>query len=106
MPDMPDRGDAGYVVDLLWEVGPTMSGGMGEGPLTHGELYAYQQNTGIQLSEWEATTLRRLSLEYMNESHRATKRDCPAPWQSEEYEDAMRVAVGNDLESQMLNLMG
>jgi hypothetical protein len=77
---MPDRGNAGYLLEYLWDVGPTMSGSMGEGPLTHSELQAYQANTGLELTCWEAETLRRLSMEYMNQSQLATKRDCLPPW--------------------------
>jgi hypothetical protein len=76
-PDMPDAGDASYLLGHFWQVGPTV----GDGAITSAELRDYQANMGIQLSPWECNTLRRLSIEYMNESQRATKRDCKAPWQ-------------------------
>jgi hypothetical protein len=57
-----------------------MSGAMGAGPLTHGEIDAYQRNNGIVLTPGEIKTLRRLSIEYLNEQSKATDRFCPAPW--------------------------
>lgn len=73
---MPDIGNAGYLVGHLWKAGPTL----GDSAITNGELRHYQDNEGISLSPWECSTLRRLSIEYLNESHRATKRDCPPPF--------------------------
>lgn len=75
-PDMPHAGDAEYLLAHFWQVGPTM----GEGAITSGELRDYQSNMGIRLTPWECSTLRRLSVEYLGESHRATKRDCPPPF--------------------------
>lgn len=78
-PGMPSC-DAPHLVAWLFEIGPTLPAGMGEGPLTHGELQSWQLNTGIALQSWETRLLRRLSLDYLNESHKARARDCPAPW--------------------------
>lgn len=100
-PDMPPVECGRHVLDRFWEVGPALSDGAGQFPLTHSELSKYQENTGIEFSEWESTTLVRLSKEYLGESHRAAKRDCDAPWKSAEQEAAIRVSVGVDLESQI-----
>lgn len=75
-PDMPDEGDAAYLLAHFWAVGPTM----GDSAITSGELGHYQENMGIRLSPWECRTLRRLSIDYLNESLRATKGDCPPPY--------------------------
>lgn len=83
-PDMPPIECGRHVLDRFWEVGPALSDGAGQYPLTHVELSKYQENTGIEFSEWESVTLVRLSKEYLGESHRATKRDCEAPWQETE----------------------
>ena len=77
--------DAGYLLGVLFEIGPTVPAGMGAGPITHGEIDAWQRNTGIALSAWECRTLRRLSMDYLGESHKATARDCPAPWEDAPY---------------------
>jgi hypothetical protein len=75
-PDMPPIGDAGYLLTHFWQVGPTL----GDSPITNTELRNYQENEGIALSPWECKTLRRLSIDYLNESHRATKDDCQPPF--------------------------
>ena len=72
--------EAEYLIGYLFEVGPTLPNGMGDAPLTHLEISAWQQNTGVELSSWEARTLHRASLEYLSESQRATKPDAEAPW--------------------------
>ena len=75
-PDMPEPGDAEYLLSHFWEVGPTE----GDAAITSTVLRNHQENMGITLSPWECKTLRRLSIDYLNESHRATKRDCPPPF--------------------------
>lgn len=70
-----------YLPALLFEIGPTMAGNMGEAPLSHGELRAWMDNTGIELQPWESTMLRTLSNEYLVAASLARKPDCPAPWQ-------------------------
>lgn len=100
-PEMPPVQCGDHVLDLLWTLGPTLSTTGGEGPLTHSELRHYQDNTGVELTEWEASILIRLSREYLGESHRATKRDCKAPWACPEQEAAIRVSVGMDMEAEM-----
>ena len=81
-PDMPPVEGAEYLLEYLWEVGPAAAAGMGEGPVTHEELLAWQSNTGIELSTWEARTLRRLSCDYVSESRAAEKLDAKAPWRA------------------------
>ena len=78
-PAMPPC-DAEFMVAYLFEVGPTVAAGMGAGPITHGDIADWQSNTGIELDAWQARTLRRLSLDYLAESHKASKPDCPPPW--------------------------
>lgn len=73
-----DQGD--YLIGYLYEVGPTVATGMGAGPVTFAEIAAWQASRGFELEPWEARLLRRLSIDYLAESHRATKRDCPPPW--------------------------
>lgn len=79
-PDMPPLGAAGHLVPILWEIGPTLAGGMGEGPVTQGEIRAWQDNMGVALQPWEVQLLRRLSIEYMAQSHKATEPGCKPPY--------------------------
>lgn len=82
-PEMPPIEDAAqHVLGYLYEIGPTMIVGMGDAPLTHSEIAAWQVNTGIELSSWEARTLLRLSREHMSQTARACKPNCPPPWAS------------------------
>lgn len=99
-PDMPPVDCGEHLVDYLWKWGPTMYSSMGDGPLTHQEIGYCQDNSGIELSEWEACTLVRLSKDYFAESHRATKRDSKPPFGedpaiklSHEREQARRLAL-------------
>ena len=72
--------DALHIVGYLFDMGPVSAGGMSGAPLSYLEIQAWQHCSGIELDAWEARTLRRLSAEYLSESTRATKRDCPPPW--------------------------
>lgn len=82
---MPPAGAAGHLLAHFWAVGPTI----GDGAITSSELRDYQDNMGISLTPWECKTLRQLSIVYLNESYRATKPDCPPPF--EESTDAARL---------------
>ena len=78
-PDMPDI-DARYLVDYLFEIGPTMVAGMGEAPLSAQEIKAWQDLCGIDLQPWEFRLLRRLSRDYLAESYKAENPACPPPF--------------------------
>lgn len=78
-PEMPEA-DAIYLVGYLWEVGPVLSGGMSAIPVSFSELESWQRQTGICLQPWEVRLLRRLSFDYLSESHKAEEADCPPPW--------------------------
>lgn len=77
--------EALHLAGYLFEIGPTLAAGMGQGPVTHGEIAAWQQNTGIELQPWEARFVKQLSIEYLNESGRATDPACPPPWEEAPY---------------------
>ena len=85
---MPPLSGCEYILDYLFtpgEVGVTMAGNMGAGPITHGELRAWMGNTGVRLTPFEARLMVRLSHEYLSESHRAEKLGCKPPWNPEGY---------------------
>lgn len=79
---MPPVSCGEYLIAYLWRWGPTLGGPMGQVALSHVDLAACQSNTGIELSEWEATTLIRLSREFLGESNMATKPDRKPPFES------------------------
>ena len=70
---------AHYLIDYLFEVGPTE----GQEPVSFTELMKWQEAIGIELEPWQFRMLRRLSLDYLSESHKAMKHDCPPPWAPE-----------------------
>jgi len=82
--DYPPQSSCHYLVNLLFEAGPVLSGGMGASSLTHSEILAYQANTGTRLTAWEAREIRRLSRVYLDEAHKAEEPDCPQPYQAEQ----------------------
>lgn len=98
--DVPIVRAAEYLVGYLFEIGPTMPGGMGDVSLTHGELRAWMMNVGIGLSPWESRTLRRLSRDYLVEAQRATEPSRPAPYvAASPISPERRAAVAKKLES-------
>ena len=78
--EMPPFDDGEYLIGYLYELGPTAAAGMGAGPVTFAEMAAWQAARGFELEPWDARLLRRLSVDYLAESHRATERNCPPPW--------------------------
>lgn len=108
-PPMPPLDDGAYLIGYLWEVGPTLPNGMGSSPLTHGELAAWQGNTGIALKPWEARWLRRLSSEFLAELHQAEAADRPAPYVDVETEGTpsavQRAHVARSLHDSIEGLM-
>ena len=89
-PEMP-LVEAEHLLSYLFEIGPTLSVGMGEAPLTHAEIAAWQVNTGVELASWEARFLQRLSLDYLVQAQSARLLNCAAPWR--EWEAAAGRAV-------------
>ena len=79
-PPLSPAGCAAYLVDYLFAVGPVSYSAMGAMPLLWQELTHWQRNSGIDLTPWEAVTLRQLSADYVAESHAAESTTRPAPW--------------------------
>lgn len=59
------------LVGWLFDAGPVGSSGMGPMKLSHAELQAWQENTGIRAQPWQIRALRSLSAAYIKESRRA-----------------------------------
>lgn len=102
-PQMPEC-DAAHLAAYLFDAGPMMAGGMGEVPLSSGELQAWQEQSGIELRPWEFRLLRRLSREYLAECHRAEKPDCPAPYMPEVFQPD-RASVAKRMKAEMAKLV-
>lgn len=78
-PDLPEV-SCPYLAEVFFEIGPTLQGGMGPAPLTHQEIRAWQENTRVQLTAWEARGLRRLSHAWIAETVRAEDPTAAAPF--------------------------
>ena len=96
---------ASYLISCLWEIGPFLTSGMGSGPITNTEFLAWAELIGIEMHPWEARFIIRLSQDYLMESRRAEKQDCPSPWITvaitQEQRDAVSRQVRNSLRSMM-----
>jgi hypothetical protein len=69
-----------YLIEYLFDAGPTSPSGTGSVALTWADLGAWERGTGVSLPPWTSRLLRRLSSEYLGESLRATAHDAPPPW--------------------------
>ncbi len=65
-----------YILDYLFEIGPTK----GETPLEGPDLVAWEHLLGIEWQPWQSRLLIRLSRAYIGETHRARKYDAEPPW--------------------------
>lgn len=98
-PEIP----APYLLEYLFEVGPTVSTGMGPAIIGWRDLQAWQEMVGIDLEPWEARMLRKLSSAYLSQSLKSEKPDCPAPYVSQQQID--REAVSRKVGNAFLALM-
>jgi hypothetical protein len=73
-----------HLLDHLFEVGPSISNGMGQSPLPPPYIRDWANGSGIPLTEREFRWLCRLSSDYVNESAVATRFDAPEPWDADE----------------------
>lgn len=65
---MPPLEGGHYLLNILMEIGPTKIVGMGSAfGIDEVDIAAWQANSGLRLSGWEAQTVRRLSQEYAAE---------------------------------------
>ncbi len=95
-PSYPERTLYTHLSDYLFDVGPTQAGGMGAVAISHGELVAWQHNKGIEISAWDASTLRRLSHDYLAASQAAEDPNCPSPAGKGADEEFMRAGRVKD----------
>ena len=92
---LPPPPAAAHLVDYLLEAGPVGYSGMGAVPLGWVDIAAWQANTGVQLTAWEARTLRHLSTEWASASSEAEAPDAPAPWLPEPDDETARAQAAH-----------
>lgn len=59
-----------------------VNAGMGPTSLSWADLIHWQEITGIELTPWEAKTLRRLSRAFVDQMNASKEPTCPAPFAS------------------------
>ena len=64
---MPDVGAGAYLIEALFEAGPTLHDSMGEKPLGWLDLDAYGRATQAITEPWEYRALRDMSRAYLGE---------------------------------------
>ena len=76
-----------YLIQMLFEVGPTSSVGMGEGPVTWLDLMAFNSLTGDITEAWEARVVIELSRSYLEGRKLGENIWEHPPWPPSENED-------------------
>lgn len=84
-----------YLLDYLWEFGPTKK----DGPLEPNDLIGWEHLLGVEWEPFESRLLIQLSKTYLSESHSASKREAPCPWP--EFEPAWRWARNQKAEKSL-----
>ena len=83
--DLPPITAGGYLVELLFEIGPAQPLAMSSPvAISELEIAAWQTNRGSSLSAWEAGTIRRLSQDYASALAKAGQTSCPPFYMSPE----------------------
>jgi hypothetical protein len=81
---------APYLTDWLFEIGPSAPAGMSDAPIDFRHMAAWTGLMGVDLTPWEARTLRRLSRAYVNQRDDARKLACIEPRMKVDQELAQR----------------
>lgn len=100
--ELPPLESFSFLIELLFEVGPFLSTGMGFIPLTFSELESWQNLTNTELSSWEVTAIQKLSTAYVTEYSEASDKEQPKPYTLKlTYEE--QTAVSNKLRNVFAN---
>lgn len=80
---MPDLEAGEYLLETLFEAGPTRVSGEGEMPLDWASLWAYAQATGALAEPWEFRAVMAMSRAYLSAKHEGKNALCKAPVERE-----------------------
>lgn len=73
--------DAFYILEYLFEIGLTL----GDAAITHSEIRAWMDNTGVDLTAWEARAIKVLSETYLSMCHESRNPETETPWADAPY---------------------
>ncbi|AXQ65830.1 MAG: hypothetical protein [Caudoviricetes sp.] len=94
--ELPDVGAGGYLVRAFIQSGMSMSNGMGASPLTWQELSALREF--VELDNWEAIQIMKMSKSYCSMLHKAEER-IPPPYSRELTDDEMQWLAKQQIEA-------
>jgi hypothetical protein len=94
---------APYLTDWLLEIGPSIPAGDRAAAIGFSEMAAWSRLMGVDLSPWEARTLRRLSRAFVNQQSDASNPSCIEPMVKVDQETA-RKRVDDQFKSMMESL--
>lgn len=77
---MPDIEPYGYIIELLYEIGPYKTGFNGPEPIGWTDIESWDNLTKYGLKPWEARTIRSLSVQMTNTMSQASDPHMPAPY--------------------------
>lgn len=79
----PEVGSFGYIIETLTKIGVALNDGNGVHGLTWVEINAFLCTTRMQLTAWEAETIKRLSALYASSVLKYDNIDAQAPYRTE-----------------------
>lgn len=88
-----------YLQDLLFEVGPASSTGLGPAPLSWQEIESWARAMPRGVQPWEKLFIRQLSMEWVAELARAEDPSRPAPWDGDTASPVELARVADRLEA-------
>ncbi len=71
------------MVGLFSDIGMAINTGNGLTPVTWQEIESFSKGTGVELTAWEARTIRNMSAQYANGVVKYTNVNVEAPFRSE-----------------------
>ena len=94
--ELPNVGEAAYLINYWHDAGTVEQGGMGITPLSWQEIRAWRQENNMVLDSFEIGIIRRLSQEYVGEYHaNSSEKSRPPPYELETMEDFDRTAMAS-----------
>ena len=85
---MPLVPTAPHLLQYSLEIGLCKSSGMGIAPIDWVDINAWVELTGTAIHPEEARIIRGLSSTFVTQTSKSKKQDCPAPFFSEETQEA------------------
>ncbi len=95
---LPELGSSYYIISLWQDCGSVGQGSNGPVPLSWQEIRAWKLINNLNLTGFEISTMRKLSVAYVNAHYEASKKDSPPPWVSSGYDKA---AAGKNIMSKL-----